>query len=129
MKLTLPRAMTVVRIGVATLIGIHAFTRTVKGTIPDLGQFLHEQGVPFAAAVAVAITAFEMTATASLALGRFVPVACAGLIAILSTGIAMVHARDGWFVVGGGRNGVEYSVLLLVCLLALVVDARRETTA
>jgi putative oxidoreductase len=25
----------------------------------------------------------------------------------------------GWFVVGLGRNGMEYSVLLIVCLLAV----------
>ena len=31
----------------------------------------------------------------------------------------MVHAKAGWFVVGAGRNGMEYSVLLIVCLLAL----------
>jgi putative oxidoreductase len=35
---------------------------------------------------------------------------------ILTTGIAMIHAREGWFVVGGGRYGVEYSVLLIVAL-------------
>ena len=44
-------------------------------------------------------------------------------IAILTAGIAMVHAREGWFVVGGGRNGVEYSVLLIACLAALTWDA------
>ena len=43
--------------------------------------------------------------------------------------VGAAHAGwgEGWFVVGGGRNGVEYSVLLLVCLVALVFDARRET--
>lgn len=38
---------------------------------------------------------------------------------ILLGGIVLVHGHEGWFVVGGGRNGVEYSVLLLVCLVAL----------
>ena len=32
-------------------------------------------------------------------------------------GIILVHLREGWFVVGGGRNGVEYSVLLVSIFL------------
>ena len=39
----------------------------------------------------------------------------------IATGIALVHAPAGWFVVGLGRNGVEYSVLILFCLAALFV--------
>ena len=35
----------------------------------------------------------------------------------------MVHFREGWFVVGGGRNGFEYSVLLIVCFAAVALDA------
>jgi putative oxidoreductase len=27
--------------------------------------------------------------------------------------------HDGWFVVGGGRNGMEYSVVLIACLFAM----------
>ena len=41
------------------------------------------------------------------------------LALIYAVGIAMVHAREGWFVVGAGRNGAEYSVLLIVCLLCV----------
>jgi hypothetical protein len=32
----------------------------------------------------------------------------------------------GWFVVGGGRNGMEYSVLLILCLVVIALDARRQ---
>ena len=31
----------------------------------------------------------------------------------------MVHMPAGWFVVGLGRNGMEYSVLLIACLAML----------
>ncbi|HKJ16853.1 MAG TPA: hypothetical protein VJ984_05875 [Xanthomonadales bacterium] len=37
---------------------------------------------------------------------------------IYAVGIVLVHAPEGWFVVGLGRNGMEYSVLLIVCLLS-----------
>ena len=38
--------------------------------------------------------------------------------AIYACGIWLVHASAGWFVVGLGRNGAEYSVLIIACLLA-----------
>ncbi len=34
-------------------------------------------------------------------------------------GIVLVHAPAGWFVVGHGRNGMEYSVLLIAALLCV----------
>jgi uncharacterized membrane protein YphA (DoxX/SURF4 family) len=54
-----------------------------------------------------------------LAYGVLVVPLCAYFVAQLTAGIAMVHAEQGWFVVGLGRNGVEYSVLLVVCLVAI----------
>lgn len=36
-----------------------------------------------------------------------------------ATGAVLVHLPAGWFMVGLGRNGMEYSVLLIVCLAVL----------
>ena len=36
-------------------------------------------------------------------------------------GIIMVHAGNGWFVVGGSTGGKEYSVLLIISFLFLAV--------
>ena len=36
----------------------------------------------------------------------------------LVMGILLVHREAGWFVVGLGRNGMEYSVLLIAVFLA-----------
>lgn len=48
--------------------------------------------------------------------------------AIYVTGIYLVHAKAGWFVVGAGRNGAEYSVLLIVVLLCVGMQyAPRKT--
>ena len=44
--------------------------------------------------------------------------------AIYIAGVVLVHAREGWFVVGAGRNGVEYSVLLIACLPAIAHAGR-----
>lgn len=41
-------------------------------------------------------------------------------ILILTVGIFMIHIKDGWFVVGGGRNGVEFNFLIIFCLLNIM---------
>ena len=39
-------------------------------------------------------------------------------------GIVLVHAKSGWFVVGGGSNGAEYSVLLIPCLMVIAAQSK-----
>lgn len=34
-------------------------------------------------------------------------------------GIVLVHYQEGWFVVGGGRNGMEYNFLLICVLISI----------
>ena len=41
-------------------------------------------------------------------------------ILILIAGIATVHFKEGWYVVGGGRNGWEYNFLLIIALLTIM---------
>jgi len=115
----LARAVLIVRVTVAVLLGIHGWHRAFSGTMPLFGDFLESHGLPAGEAVAWAITAFEIGASVLLAAGRYVRFVVPGFALILLGGIATVHASEGWFVVGAGRNGVEFSVLLLACLAAL----------
>ena len=32
----------------------------------------------------------------------------------------MIHAKNGWYVVGGGSNGVEYNFLLIFCFMSFI---------
>lgn len=73
-------------------------------------------------ALAIGITGLEIVGPVLLVLGRWVPPLCLVLAGLYAMGIALVHAQAGWFVVGLGRNGSEYSVLLIVCLLALALQ-------
>ncbi|HKX54455.1 MAG TPA: hypothetical protein VJN01_00030, partial [Xanthomonadales bacterium] len=41
-------------------------------------------------------------------------------------GIILVNAPEGWVVVGLGRNGMKYSVLLVFCLLGLAYQQLPE---
>src|SRR5690349_10228527 len=105
----------IVRVATAILLGIHGASRAYTGGFAPFGEYLQSRGIPFGAAVAIAITVFEIVGTFFLLARRFVIPVALGHMAILIGGIIMVHGPEGWFVVGGGRNGVEYSVLLLAC--------------
>ena len=64
------------------------------------------------------ITVVEVLGGLSLAAGYGVRVLVAWFALVIAAGIVMVHASGGWFVVGAGRNGVEYSVLIIASLVA-----------
>ncbi len=110
------------RIGVAALLFVHGVFRVVAGGVAPFGEFLTGQGIPLGFWVAALLTAVEIVGAPLLAAGMFVRALVLWFAVELLAGIAMVHAREGWFVVGGGRNGVEYSVALLLALLAVVVS-------
>jgi putative oxidoreductase len=110
------RPLVALRIAVAVLLGIHGYFRALTGGPVGFGEYLSGVGFPFGLALAWAITIFEMVGSLCLLTGRLVRVVCVGFAANLIAGIVLVHGREGWFVVGGGRNGVEYSVLLICCL-------------
>jgi putative oxidoreductase len=118
------RGITILRIALAILLGIHGIYRASTGGAKFFGIYLSEAGFPLGTLIAWAITIFEIAGMTALLWRRFVIAAALGFIFILSAGILMVHGREGWFVVGGGRNGVEYSLLLIASLIALMVSHR-----
>jgi putative oxidoreductase len=107
------------RVTVAALIAAHGWWRFLHGGVVPFGEWLGTQGMPLGFAIAAAVTAVEILGTPLFALGYVVGPLTAVYACIYATGIAMVHAKEGWFVVGSGRNGAEYSVLLIVCLLVV----------
>ena len=109
----------VLRLALAGLVAAHGYHRLLTGGSTGFGQWLASQGIPLGLAVAWSVTLVEVVGSLLLAAGRFVFPVTIVLSAIYVVGIIMVHAPNGWFVVGSGRNGVEYSVLLIVALLCV----------
>lgn len=110
-------ALDVVRIATAILILIHGVYRaTGEGHVAGFGGWLETQGFPQGVYWAWAVTIYELIAPLFILARRFVSFAALGHISILALGAYLVHLPEGWFVVGGGRNGMEYSVLLILCL-------------
>lgn len=107
----------VLRLVLAGLIAAHGWARWWAGGVVPFGTWLDSQGWPGGLAIAIGVTTLEITGSVLLALGRWVPPLCLAFSAVYAMGIVLVHAKAGWFVVGLGRNGAEYSVLLITCLL------------
>jgi putative oxidoreductase len=110
----------IVRIIVALLLSIHSIYRVIAGDIAGFGGYLASIGFPLGVALAWLITLATLAASIALVVGRLIVPACLCHIIVLVAGILLDHMHDGWFVVGGGRNGMEYSVLLIICLLAVL---------
>ena len=121
------RGVTVIRLAAAVLMGIHGVARIALGIVGAFGTALGQWGFPLGGTLAWSITIFEIIGALALLTNRFVVPVAMLFIAQLLMGIALIHAKSGWFVVGAGRNGVEFSVLLIACFAALIVSrlARR----
>lgn len=112
-------ALVIIRVVLATVMFIHGASRISYGTVGGFGEFLGSQGIPLGLYVAWAITVFELVGSVLLAVG-FYAWTIALLFALeLAVGIGMVHWKEGWFVVGHGRNGMEFSAVLIATLLAV----------
>jgi putative oxidoreductase len=107
------------RASVAALLFVHGLYRLMAGGVAPFGGFLDSAGIPFGFQVAAFLTFVEIAGTPFLAAGIATRPLIVWFAVELIAGIVLVHAREGWFVVGGGRNGVEYSVALLLALFAV----------
>lgn len=113
------RALDLLRIVVALLILIHGVYRLTMGGVAPFGVWLESMGFPFGYGWALAVTLYEIAGPVLMLARRWTSLAALGHAAILSLGLVLVHLPFGWFVVGAGRNGAEYSVLLIAALLAI----------
>jgi putative oxidoreductase len=129
--LALPRlrhTLLALRILVGVTMAAHGLMRlyqTFFGTsgVPAFGGFLASRGLPLGPETAWLLTIVEVFGGLALALGVAVPYLCLWFAVQLSVGIALVHARLGWFTVGAQIGGMEYSVLLILCMLVVASDA------
>jgi len=115
-------AVTFLRTIVALIMLVHGIGRIYFGIVDDFGGFLTLNGFPLGFYIAWAITIFEIVGSVLIAVGFYVaPLAIIFALHLLC-GIYLVHLKDGWFVVGAGRNGAEFSVLLIASFIALAIS-------
>lgn len=110
------------RLAVAAILAMHCIPTMFDGSINDFGKLYLDQAgfAPFGLYIAWAVKLTHLVAIPLLLANRYVrPVAIANIF-ILVAGIFMVHLPNGWYVVGGGSNGIEFNVLLIFSLLTIM---------
>lgn len=112
------------RFSVATIVLSHSLHGIFnENDISNFGNlFLNEIGfAPFGVFIAWSVVISQIVTSIFLLLNRCVKIASIINIIILLFGIVTVHYKEGWFVVGAGRNGMEFSYLLICVLLSIIV--------
>lgn len=110
------------RTAVAIILLTHSLPSIYTGDVNNFGNlYLNTVGFePIGMPLAWAVKFSHIAAAICLLLDKFIKPAAIVTISILLVGIVMVHFKEGWFVVGGGRNGWEYNFLLIVVLVSIV---------
>ena len=121
----------VLRIALAAVFFMHGIPSIFTGAVNNFGnQYLNQVGfAPIGLPLAWAIKLSHVTCAILLILNRYIRLAAFVTIPILVAGIIMIHAAEGWFVVGGGRNGVEFNVLLISALVYLAIINKKGVIA
>lgn len=112
----------ILRAAVAIILLTHSVYAMFNNGINDFGNFyLNQIGfAPLGVPLAWTIKLSHVVCAVLLLLNKFVKPASVVTILILLIGIVLVHFKEGWFVVGGGRNGMEYN-FLLICVLFVIM--------
>lgn len=112
------------RLVVSAILFTHGSYRLSRGEAVVLGDILKEVGMPAAHLSAYLVCLAETCGTFLLALRLLVYPVSLILITTLATGILLFHRHNGFFVVGPGEGGWEYSALLITCLVVTLWENR-----
>lgn len=110
------------RIALVIIFLVHSVPGMFNNGINDFGNmYLNQIGfAPVGLFVAWLVKLSHVALAVSLLTDKFLKPLAIITILILVAGIFMVHLKNGWFVVGGGSNGVEFNFLLIMCLLSVI---------
>ncbi len=93
----------------------------LAGGIEGTAAFLGSLGIPFSGIMAWGIALAETLGGACLIAGLLVTPLALLLAAHMLAGIFLVHLPNGFYVVGPGRGGYEFNLLLIAALLTIVL--------
>ena len=110
------------RIATAIILLSHSIPGMFNDGINNFGNlYLNQIGfAPYGVLLAWIIKISHVVCALSLFFDCNVKVTSFITILILLAGIILVHFEEGWFVVGGGNNGMEYNFLLIFVLLTIM---------
>lgn len=117
-----------IRISLAVIFIMHSVPGMFNGGVNDFGtQYLNTIGFnSFGIYMAWFIKLSHLVLAILLILNRCLIVPIILTIFILIGGIILVHYESGWYVVGGGTNGIEFNFLLIFVLFQVLLYAIKE---
>jgi putative oxidoreductase len=114
------------RLALCAILFTHGAYRFYDGTIPKLGEILTANGFPFGLVIANLVNLAETGGTILMAARLMVLPVTLVLSFIYVVGIILFHRHLGFFVVGPGSGGWEYSALIITCLLVIAWENRNH---
>jgi putative oxidoreductase len=116
----------ILRLALCAILFTHGAYRFFDGTIPKLGEILAANGFPFGLMLANLVNLAETGGTMLLA-GRLMVLPVTFILSfIYIVGIILFHRHLGFFVVGPGSGGWEFSALIITCLLVIAWENRKH---
>ena len=120
-------ALGFVRIASASILIVHPIGGlSDPAGLNDLGLYFASLGFPLGVQLVWGSMFLQIASSLALIARRLVVPACFGHMLVLVTGICLFHAPH-WFVigpdnvVGPGKEGVEYSTLLITCFVSILL--------
>jgi putative oxidoreductase len=120
------QALELIRVASASILIIHPIGGlSDPAALNGLGHYFSSIGFPLGVAFAWGSMFLQIASSLALIARRLVVPACFAHILVLITGVWLFHAPF-WFVigpdnvVGPGREGMEYSTLLITCFAGLI---------
>ncbi|WP_241279472.1 DoxX family protein [Chryseobacterium cucumeris] len=110
------------RFALSVILLMHSVISIFSGDVNDFGQiYLNGLGFnPVGIYIAWIVKLIHLLSVPLIWIDRYIkPIAVCNIL-IFILGIYYVHWQNGWFVVGGGTNGIEFNVLLIFCFLNLM---------
>ncbi len=99
---------------------LHPFVLWDVEGMRGFGEFVSQAGWPMGVPLVWTVVTLQGLCCLALVAGRFVVPACLGLMGVLGTGTVMVH-YPAWFIVGPGRDGMEFPLTYLTVYLSLLL--------
>jgi putative oxidoreductase len=115
----------VLRLTVGLVFFMHGVPK-LTGGMEQTAQFFASLGIPAPVVAAWAVAVLEVVGGIGLMAGLLTPLWNLLFIAEMVTAIAVVHYPRGFYVIGPGQGGYEFSMLLIaanVCLLLVGAGA------
>lgn len=112
-----------IRFAVATIMTMHSVPSFITMDVLNFGaDFLAPEGFGiFGVPLAILVKLIQLISVWALLFNRFLKLFSILNICILLSGIIMIHYNEGWYVVGGGRNGIEFNFLLIFIFLSFII--------